>query len=114
MLPFTLYSVSTASSSSCTPHHSLPTLLLGLFLCLGLVISYLPQLYRIIHLRSSLGFSPWFLLLGATSSASTFLNVVALQWNSVRCCKVLSKGECAEGLVGVMQVGLQWGMFAAM
>lgn len=84
---------------------------LSIFLCAGLVVSYLPQIIRIIVKKSSQGFSPWFLLLGATSSASSFLNVVALQWGIVRCCSSLSGAECARSLLGIAQVFLQWFMF---
>jgi PQ loop repeat len=94
------------------PHNSL-AFTLSACISVGLVASYLPQHYRIISSRSSEGFSPWFLLLGmlrsplflrryytsfsfdrdrrvpkigATSSASSLLNVIALQWRVVRCC----------------------------
>ncbi|KAN0066486.1 hypothetical protein ACQY0O_000580 [Thecaphora frezii] len=100
-------------TGKCHAHHDPVSLYLSIFLCVGLVVSYLPQLLRIILKRSSQGFSPWFLLLGATSSASSFLNVVALQWGIVRCCSELSGGECAESLLGILQVGLQWLMFVS-
>lgn len=98
---------------SCHVHHDPVAVYLSTFLCAGLVISYLPQIIRIVLNKSSQGFSPWFLLLGATSSASSFLNVVALQWGIVRCCPSLPSLECAESLLGILQVGLQWFMFAA-
>lgn len=100
-----------SSHDVCKPDHNALTLALSLFLCAGLVISYLPQILRIILKKSSLGFSPWFLLLGATSSASTFLNVVTLQWGVVRCCARLTAGQCAESLLAVIQTGLQWFLF---
>lgn len=95
----------------CKSEHSKIQTALSLFLCMGLVISYLPQLIRIILKRSSIGFSPWFLFLGATSSASSFLNVVTLQWPTVSCCQYLTLGACAESLLGIVQVGLQWLLF---
>ncbi|KAF8067511.1 hypothetical protein FPV67DRAFT_1139693 [Lyophyllum atratum] len=55
------------------------------FAC-GLIISYAPQLLRIINKGSSEGFSPWFLLLGSTWSAAGFLNMVTMQWRVVKCC----------------------------
>ncbi|CAO1629794.1 unnamed protein product [Parajaminaea phylloscopi] len=97
--------------SQCTPEHDVWALGLGIFLCVGLVISYLPQILRIILKKSSLGFSPWFLLLGATSSASSFLNVVTLQWGTIQCCTKITTGQCLESLVGVFQVGMQWLLF---
>lgn len=102
---------STLPPSNCKPHHSALETSLSLFLCLGLVISYLPQIIRIFIKKSSLGFSPYFLFLGATSSASSFLNVVSLQWSIITCCQWLTTGACAESLLGVVQVGLQWLLF---
>lgn len=96
---------------SCKPHHSTLETSLSLFLCLGLIVSYLPQVIRIIVKKSSLGFSPYFLFLGATSSASSFLNVVSLQWAVISCCQWISTGACAESLLGILQVGLQWLLF---
>ena len=102
---------SSQKHDQCQPTHDWVSLSLSTFLCFGLVVSYLPQLLRIVTRKSSLGFSPWFLLLGATSSASSFLNVVALQWGVVRCCARLTAGQCLESLLGVIQVGLQWLLF---
>lgn len=98
---------------TCHVDHDPVAVYLSTFLCVGLIVSYLPQIIRIIRNKSSQGFSPWFLLLGATSSASSFLNVVALQWGIVRCCPSLPTLECAESLLGILQVGLQWFMFSA-
>ncbi|CDR88329.1 uncharacterized protein SPSC_04156 [Sporisorium scitamineum] len=103
----------THDNGSCHVHHDPVAVYLSIFLCVGLVVSYLPQIFRIILKKSSQGFSPWFLLLGATSSASSFLNVVALQWGIVSCCPSLPALECTESLLGILQVGLQWIMFAS-
>lgn len=130
--------------STCKPIHDPISMSLSIFLSFGLIISYLPQIIRIVRNQSSLGFSPWFLLLGATSSASSFLNIVALQWGIVRCCSevvsqvdslleggtgsklrrshlslfpfhcIQSPGACAESMLGIVQVGLQWLMFIIM
>ncbi|KAL4262812.1 PQ loop repeat protein [Pleurotus pulmonarius] len=98
-------------SNACTPHHDWFTATLTAGLCVGLIISYAPQHFRIINKQSSEGLSPWFLLLGSTSGASGFLNMVALQWGIVKCCRYVSAGSCAEITLGVVQVGLQWFLF---
>ncbi|KDR74687.1 hypothetical protein GALMADRAFT_141041 [Galerina marginata CBS 339.88] len=97
---------------TCIPHHDWFNALLTFCLCCGLVISYLPQHFRIIHAKSSEGFSPVFLLLGTTSAASGMLNMVTLQAPIVRCCRVVSLGSCVEMTAGVVQVGLQWFCFS--
>lgn len=98
-------------SNTCTPYHDWFTATLTFGLCCGLIISYVPQHYRIIHKGSSEGFSPWFLLLGSTASAAGFLNMVTMQWRIVKCCKILSMGTCVEMTAGIVSVGLQWLMF---
>ncbi|KAI8584761.1 hypothetical protein K450DRAFT_217892 [Umbelopsis ramanniana AG] len=95
----------------CEPHHDVYALYISLFLCVGLVVSYLPQHYRIISNKTSEGFSAWFLLLGVVSATSSFLNIILLQWDAITCCSMLSTGSCLESLMGVFQIGLQWCMF---
>ncbi|KAG8713938.1 hypothetical protein FRC09_018169 [Ceratobasidium sp. 395] len=97
----------------CKPHHDSFTLILSSGLIIGLILSYLPQHLRIINAKSSEGLSPWYLLLGSTSSAAGFLNVVTLQWGVIKCCKELSKGACFESVLGIVQVFFQWFMFSA-
>ncbi|KAL0071163.1 hypothetical protein AAF712_001723 [Marasmius tenuissimus] len=78
---------------------------------LGLIVSYLPQHFRIINNGSSEGLSPLFLLLGTTSATAGMLNMVTMQWGIVKCCKVLSLGSCIEMTAGVIQLFIQWSMF---
>jgi hypothetical protein len=49
--------------------------LLTFGLCCGLIVSYLPQHFRIINAKSSEGINPVFLLLGTTSSSATMFNM---------------------------------------
>ncbi|KAF9090146.1 hypothetical protein BGX29_002712 [Mortierella sp. GBA35] len=96
----------------CIPHHSDFELALSIFILVGMVVSYLPQHYRIIHKGTSDGISPWFLLLGCISASSTFLNIVILQWKVIMCCKILSLGPCLESTLGIAQLGVQFVMFS--
>ncbi|PVG01615.1 hypothetical protein CPB86DRAFT_752908 [Serendipita vermifera] len=95
----------------CPFKHDTPTAILTAGLCVGLVLSYLPQHYKIIHSKTSQGLNPIFLLLGSTSAASGMLNVITLQWIVINCCKYLSPGYCMESLGAVWIVGLQWLFF---
>ncbi|ORZ18555.1 hypothetical protein BCR42DRAFT_477692 [Absidia repens] len=103
---------STTDSQVCKPHHDSSSLYVSGFLCIGVVISYLPQHYRIISNKTSEGFSPWFLLLGVVSSTSSFFNIILLQWNTIMCCHSLTTGACLESLMGVFQTALQFAMFS--
>ncbi|KZS96693.1 hypothetical protein SISNIDRAFT_424279 [Sistotremastrum niveocremeum HHB9708] len=96
----------------CRPQHDIFATVLSVGLILGLLASYIPQHYRIIHKGSSEGFSPWFLLLGSTSSAAGMLNLYTLQWGIIKCCRVLSAWNCIESLGAIIQVTIQWSMFS--
>ncbi|KAJ7668917.1 hypothetical protein B0H17DRAFT_1087510 [Mycena rosella] len=85
---------------TCTPHHDWFTATLTAGLCVGLVISYLPQHFRIIHQGTSEGLSPWFQLLGGTSSAG-FLNMITVQHTQIRYCRVVSIAACVESTAGI-------------
>ncbi|KAJ1971840.1 hypothetical protein H4R34_005611 [Dimargaris verticillata] len=73
-------------------------LYLGVFLCIGTFISYLPQHLKIIAHKTSEGFSPLYLLLGTVSAFSNVNNIFLLQLPSVAC-------------FGILQIGTQWFMF---
>ncbi|KAM0753335.1 hypothetical protein T439DRAFT_339057 [Meredithblackwellia eburnea MCA 4105] len=88
--------------------------ILSILIIIGLVISYLPQHLRIIVNKTSDGFSPFFLLLGATSSASSLFNILSLQWGQVQCCAYLTRGQCIESLLGIGQIFFQWFCFNLM
>jgi len=97
--------------SQCPNTHDPWTLALSLFLCIAAVVSYLPQHLRIIWAGTSEGFSPWYLLLGATSGSAGVLNILIVQWQLFRCCRVLNAGACLESLLGFFQVTLIWLLF---
>ncbi|BGO97934.1 hypothetical protein NBRC10513v2_001930 [Rhodotorula toruloides] len=104
----------TPSPSTCKAafeHDTTGTVLSSLIIA-GLLLSYAPQYIRIIRHKNSEGFSPLFLLLGATSSASSLGNIVTLQWGQVACCQYLTKGQCAESVLGIAQVFTQWFCFS--
>lgn len=89
--PALFHSRPTPSPSTCKAafeHDTTATVLSSLIIA-GLLLSYAPQYIRIIRHKNSEGFSPLFLLLGATSSASSLGNIVTLQWGQVACCQYL-------------------------
>ncbi|KAK7206521.1 hypothetical protein BZA70DRAFT_274454 [Myxozyma melibiosi] len=93
-------------------HPSIFNTTLSLALAVGIVGSYVPQHLRIIIRRSSRGLSPWFLLLGVTSGTCSLTNVLLLSSDVLQCCSKLSAGKCMAASLGVIQIGLQFTMFA--
>lgn len=82
----------------------------------GLLISYLPQMVRIISRGTSEGISPYFILLGTTSATAGFANILLLKEsrNDIACCKELETFHCLAGLLGIAQLGVQWICFTFM
>ncbi|KAB5532772.1 hypothetical protein GE09DRAFT_1227948 [Coniochaeta sp. 2T2.1] len=80
----------------------------------GLLISYLPQMVRIITRGTSEGISPYFILLGTTSATSGFANILLLEQSrhDVACCKELETFQCIAGVLGIAQLGVQWICFS--
>ena len=94
--------------SHCEFGHDAGMFALSSVLCVGIALSYVPQIVRIVLSGSSIGLSPWYLFLGATASTSSFFNVVTLQWFIVECCPRIPASLCIEHLMGIMQTGIQW------
>ncbi|KAK9348402.1 hypothetical protein V1522DRAFT_398534 [Lipomyces starkeyi] len=85
---------------------------ISLALAFGIVFSYIPQHLRIILRKNSRGISPWYLLLGTTSGTCSLGNVLLLSADVMGCCGVLSGGKCFAATLGVIQIALQFSMFA--
>ncbi|CAG8766160.1 7469_t:CDS:2, partial [Acaulospora morrowiae] len=77
----------------------------------GMIISYIPQHYRIISTKSSDGISPWFLLLGCVSATCSLFNILILQRTVIDCCHEMTGFNCFASMLGIIQLSLQWLMF---
>ncbi|KAK3987210.1 hypothetical protein QBC44DRAFT_128273 [Cladorrhinum sp. PSN332] len=85
-------------------------LIVSIFIVVGMLISYLPQHFRIISRGTSEGISPYFILLGTTSATSAFANILLLPQSrqDVACCAKIETFHCVAGLLGIAQLGVQW------
>jgi uncharacterized protein with PQ loop repeat len=101
---------------SVVAHPDVPTTVLSIFIVLGILVSYIPQHLRIISRGSSEGLSPYFVLLGATSSTFAIFNILTLprSQQDIACCKEISGFACVAGLLGIAQVAVQWSCFGLM
>jgi len=84
---------------------------IAIFIAAGILVSYLPQHFKIIINKTSEGISPWFLLLGSISMTCSFFNILILQAYEFECCKHESARLCFENTLGIVQLTLQWTMF---
>ncbi|KAI0996014.1 hypothetical protein K3495_g12167 [Podosphaera aphanis] len=85
-----------------------------IFIIVGILVSYLPQHFKIITRRTSEGISPFFVLLGTTSGTFALANILTLPASraDIACCSSVGAIECAAGLLGIVQVAAQWLCFS--
>lgn len=97
-------------------HPDVPTTVLSIFIVFGILLSYIPQHIRIISRRSSEGLSPYFVLLGITSSTFAIFNILTLpkSQEDIACCKEINGFACVAALLGIAQVAVQWTCFGIM
>ncbi|KAI8597070.1 hypothetical protein EDD21DRAFT_311321 [Dissophora ornata] len=97
--------------SECSPRNNNYKLTLSVLVLIGIIVSYLPQVFRIIHKKSSDGFSPWFLLIGCLSTCWSFFNILIMEWRGISCCTVVGAGRCMESILGIAQLFVQFVLF---
>ncbi|KAF2719360.1 hypothetical protein K431DRAFT_200167, partial [Polychaeton citri CBS 116435] len=89
------------------------TTALASIILVGILISYLPQHWKIASRRSSEGLSPWWVLLGGLGSIAAIGCILVLPSSrtDMSCCREISAGACVGALLGIAQIGLQWACF---
>ncbi|KAF2268751.1 PQ loop repeat protein-like protein [Lojkania enalia] len=94
-------------------HPDIVNFSVSVFIVLGILVSYLPQHYKIISRRSSAGLSPLFVLLGTVSGTASIANILTLPESTrdMGCCKEIGRFPCAAALLGITQIGVQWTCF---
>jgi uncharacterized protein with PQ loop repeat len=97
-------------------HPNVTETTISLIILVGISVSYFPQHLRIITRRSSEGLSPYFVLLGTTSSSFALFNILTLPitQTDIGCCRVNAFFSCFAGTLGVIQVFTQWACFGIM
>jgi len=83
---------------------------LGVIITTILVISYIPQILKLIRIKNSYGISPYAQMLSFTAQTLTLFNIFLLQQEIVDCC-ILGEYKilyCLGKLIGFIQVFIQW------
>src|SRR5690242_4837760 len=80
--------------------------LFSVIVIVGIVLTFVPQYARVIRLKSSLGLSPYFLLLGITSVYAQLINILLLQISVFRKCRHEPDYACLSNLLGMVQVAV--------
>lgn len=101
------------STGTCpAPKHDLANLIVSCLVLLGVVVSHSPHIIKLLSQRSA-GYSPLYLFFGNVSAQANTINIVMLQWKVIQCCGQRPARLCAESLLGIIQIGVQWGLTTA-
>eukprot|EP00026_Physarum_polycephalum_P012922 Phypoly_transcript_13273.p1 GENE.Phypoly_transcript_13273~~Phypoly_transcript_13273.p1 ORF type:complete len:314 (+),score=25.43 Phypoly_transcript_13273:42-944(+) len=80
------------------------SIIFGIFLIIGSVISVLPQHYKIWKNKTSVGVSFLWLFLGSINQFAGALNAVVLKFPQEQACTVLGLGRCLPSLLSLIQL----------
>jgi len=81
---------------------------LGSIIIVGTQISYIPQHVNIIRSRSSVGISPWWILLCHLSAWSNIVSAFLTEWDLFICCQISSFWKCNAILLSLYQLLVGW------
>ncbi|KAL2888821.1 ATP synthase F0 [Ceratocystis lukuohia] len=112
-----LFSAATSPANRCEAiaNPNIANVFASVFILAGLLGSYLPQHWRIYSRRTTEGISPYFVLLGTTSATAGFANIITTEPSrqDIACCKIVDGFDCAVGLLGIAQLGVQFLCYVA-
>jgi len=82
----------------------------GILVTTVLVLSYVPQIMKLIKTKNSYGISSYAQMLSFTAQTLTLFNIFLLQQKLISCCLLgmYSIPNCMGYLIGFIQVFLQW------
>jgi len=97
--------LSNTTHFDCTPQ-PIYTYILGIFLCIGGIVSYIPQYYYLIKTKQHKGISEFSLFLLNIGSFFLFGNSLILNWWKFGCYGNCSDALCTANLESVFQIGV--------
>ena len=75
------------ANSDCTVDDGWFDIAFGIFLTVGIYISWLPQQIEFIRKKSTFGVSSLYIVLTQIANWTPFINALYLDWNKFQCCK---------------------------
>ena len=95
-------------NDNCSKENSLASIGVGGFIITAILLTYLPQYYKIIQNKSTEGISYFFLLLGNISNFTNFFGSLLLNYQIIDCCSYVSSGKCMNLLLPIYQMFTPW------
>lgn len=92
----------------CSKENSLTSIGVGTFIIIAIILTYLPQYYKIVKNNSTEGISYFFLLLGNLSNFTNFFGSLLLNYQIIDCCSYVSVSKCTNLLLPIYQMFTPW------
>ncbi len=85
-------------------------IILGVLLCIGGIVSYIPQIYSLVKTKQSKGISEMSLLILCVGSSMLTGNTVILNWWKFDCYNYCTFWICTGRLLSLVQICISWFM----
>ena len=95
-------------NDNCSKENSLTSIFVGGFIITAILLTYLPQYYKIVKNKSTEGISYFFLLLGNLSNFTNFFGSLLLNYQIIDCCSYISISKCFNLLLPIYQMFTPW------
>jgi len=86
-----------------------PAIIFGIFICVGIIITYLPQFHKIVSNKTSEGISHYFLLIGLSGACASLSNAFIFYSDIMFECNDFV--DCSVKLLSFYQIGIQFMCF---
>ncbi len=83
-------------------------IVIGILISLGIIITYLPQYYKMRRNQSVYGISMWMLFLGNVANYTNFIGALLSEWKYIHCCSQVSSKSCNTVLSPLIQMAIPW------
>jgi len=83
-------------------------IVIGILISIGIIITYLPQYYKMRRNQSVYGISMWMLFLGNVANYTNFIGALLSEWKYIHCCSQVSSKSCNTVLSPLIQMAMPW------
>ena len=99
---------SSLQEDNCNQLNSRAGVGVGLFIIFIILLSYIPQYYKIFNKKSNIGISNYYIFLYNIANFTNFYGTLLINFKLVNCCLHLSSSDCMNLLIPIFQMFIPW------
>ena len=80
----------------------------GIFITIGIILTYIPQFLKIIKTRSTFGISIKMIFIGNIANFANLFGTFMSDWSKISCCSEVSSKLCGATIVPLFQMASPW------